>query len=274
MLSRLGYAGLRFAGIPALVRRLSPGGVVLAYHNVLREGHTILPGDPGAHIALDRFVEQMEWVRRRYTVLPLAELRERLGTLRPLRRVLALTFDDGYRGTVTEALPVLQAFGLPATLFVVGEAPGRRTPFLWDVPRDPPGAGTAVPPVMLPADWEELRRAAHAGFEIGAHSMHHHDLTTLTSDELAHDLLACSNRIALHLGIRPSTFAYPYGRWDKRVRNAVRAAGFTTAVTLDGGANGRRADPWALRRQNIPAGIGRAAFECWTAGVRPPRTNA
>ena len=269
MLSRLGYAGLRFAGIPALARRLSPGGVVLAYHNVVRQGHTPPPGDPGAHIALDRFVEQMRWIRRRYTVIPLTELRERIGTSRPLRGVLALTFDDGYRGTVTEALPVLKALGLPATLFVVGEAPGRRTPFWWDAK----GESVAIPDALLPANWEELRRAAREGFEIGAHSMHHHDLTTLTPDELAHDLLGCTNRIAIHLGIQPTSFAYPYGRWDPRVRNAVRTAGFKTAVTLDGGANGRRADPWALRRQNIPAGIGRAAFECWTAGVRPPRAN-
>lgn len=273
MLSRLGYAGLRLAGIPALARRLTPGGVVLAYHNVVRQGHTPARGEPGAHLVLDRFVEQMRWIRGRYTVIPLAELIERLGTGRSLRGLLVLTFDDGYRGTLTEALPVLRALGLPATLFVVGDAPGRQTPFWWDDLAGPTSAGAQLPGSHLPASWEELRHAARAGFEIGAHSMHHHDLTELDANELAHDLLACANRITLHLGVRPRTFAYPYGRWNARARNAVRAAGFTAAVTLDGGANRRGADPWALRRQNIPAGIGPAAFECWTAGVRPPRMN-
>lgn len=274
VLSRLGYAGLRLAGIPALARRLSPGGVVLAYHNVLRRGHSPPGGDPGAHIALDQFVEQMRWVRRRYTVIPLAELIERLGTGRSLRGLLVLTFDDGYRGAVTEALPVLRTLGLPATFFVVGDAPGRPTPFWWDDPAGTTGTDEDRSASHLPASWEELRHAARAGFEIGAHSMHHHDLTQLDANELAHDLLACSNRITLHLGFRPRTFAYPYGRWNARAREAVRVAGFTAAVTLDGGANGRGADPWALHRQNIPAGIGPAAFECWTAGVRPPRASA
>lgn len=274
VLSRLGYAGLRLAGIPALARRLHPGGVILAYHNVVRGGHTSAAGDPGAHIDLDRFTEQMRWIRHRYTVLPLAELVERLATSRDLRGLLALTFDDGYRGTVVEALPVLRTLGLPATLFVVGDAPGRRTPFWWDDPARSAAPRRPIPGTHLPASWEELRTAARAGFEIGAHSMHHDDLTGFARAELDHDLLACSNRIALHLGVRPRAFAYPYGRWNAPVREAIRAAGFTMAVTLDGGGNRRHADPWALRRQNIPAGIGAAAFECWTAGIRPPGGSA
>jgi peptidoglycan/xylan/chitin deacetylase (PgdA/CDA1 family) len=230
-------------------------------------------GDPGAHLPLDRVVEQMRWIRRRYTVVPLAELTERLTTRRNLRGLLALTFDDGYRGTVLEALPVLGTLGLPATLFVVGDAPGRSTPFWWDDQTRANGRGEAFPDSRLPAGWEELRIAARAGFEIGAHSMHHHDLTLLDQDELAEDLRACNDRLSLHLGLRATSFAYPYGRWNGRVREAVRAAGFLSAVTLDGGPNGRGTDRWAIRRQNIPAGIGAAAFECWTAGVRPRGAN-
>ena len=232
------------------------------------------PPTPGAHIVLERFFEQMRWVRRRYTVVALTEMVERLRDGRSLRGLLALTFDDGYRGTITEALPVLQTLGLPATLFIVGDAPGRSTPFWWDDRARANRAGAPFPDIRLPAGWEELRGAVRAGFEIGAHSMHHHDLTLLDSDELAQDLRECADRFALHLGVRPTIFAYPYGRWNLRVRDAVRAAGFTAAVTLDGGANDHRTDPWALRRQNIPAGIGSAAFECWTAGVRPPGVTA
>jgi len=271
VLSQLGYSGLRLAGIPALARRLSSGGVVLAYHNVVRQGHTPSHGDPGAHIELDRFVDQVDWIRHRYAVVPLTEMIGRISAGRSLRGLLALTFDDGYRGTVTEALPILEALALPATLFIVGDAPGRSTPFWWDDPARANGPGAPFPDTRLPAGWGELRRAAQAGFEIGAHSMHHDDLTQLDRDELADDLRACAERLSLHLGVRPATFAYPYGRWNARVRDVVRAAGFIGAVTLDGGANGPRADRWALHRQNIPAGIGAAAFECWTAGVRPPR---
>jgi peptidoglycan/xylan/chitin deacetylase (PgdA/CDA1 family) len=270
VLSGLGYAGLRLAGIPALARRLHPGGVILAYHNVVRRRHTPPIGDPGAHLALEGFVEQMRWLRARYQVVPLAELLARLDAGRSLRGLLALTFDDGYRGTLLEAIPVLQGLGLPATIFVVGDAPGRTTPFWWDAAVEDRPATAHLTPAHLPAGWTELRSAVRAGFEIGAHSMHHDDLTQLEVAELIDDLGGCADRLALHLGVRPTSFAYPYGRWNARVRNAVRNAGYTCAVTLDGGANGPRTDRWALRRQNIPAGIGTAAFECWTAGIRPP----
>ena len=48
----------------------------------------------------------------------------------------------------------------------------------------------------------------------------------------------------------------------------VRAAGYRAALTLERGpVNGT--DPWALPRMNVPAGIGYAAFQAWTAGLHP-----
>jgi hypothetical protein len=67
----------------------------------------------------------------------------------------------------------------------------------------------------------------------------------------------------------PEYFAYPYGLWDERVKDAVRAAGYRAAVTLDPGLNRAHADPWALCRINIPAGLGDAGFRAWTAALNP-----
>ncbi len=77
--------------------------------------------------------------------------------------------------------------------------------------------------------------------------------------------------IGARLGITPTLFAYPYGVWDVRVRDAVHAAGYRGAVTLDYGLVTAGADPWALRRVNIPSGITLPAFEAWIAGLHPRR---
>ena len=45
---------------------------------------------------------------------------------------LAVTFDDGYVDNLKTALPILERYELPATLFVVGNAIGRRREFWWD----------------------------------------------------------------------------------------------------------------------------------------------
>ena len=92
-----------------------------------------------------------------------------------------------------------------------------------------------------------------------------------TDDELEHEIV--SSRAAIHeaTGIWPELFAYPYGLWDQRVREHVRAAGYRAALTLDAGLNRTRSDPWSLRRVNVPARISDAAFEAWTAGLGPAR---
>lgn len=94
---------------------------ILMYHGVVER-----PLEPFCwhQLGIERFTAQLEWVARRYTVLPLGEALPRLfdGTLPP--RSCALTFDDGYLSNRTLALPVLQRLGLPATVFVVTEMLG------------------------------------------------------------------------------------------------------------------------------------------------------
>jgi peptidoglycan/xylan/chitin deacetylase (PgdA/CDA1 family) len=109
-------------GMPAWARRrrrnLLP---ILMYHGVVER-----PLAPACWHQLDAssFRRQMEWVSKRYQVLPLAQALQdlRSGTLRP--RSLAITFDDGYRNVRTVAGPVLEALRLPATVFLVTDFMG------------------------------------------------------------------------------------------------------------------------------------------------------
>lgn len=295
MLSSLGYTGLRALGVLSLSRRLRRGGVILCYHNVLRESNSGVAGDPGLHLAAERFEAQLRWLARHYSVLPLREFVARIGAGRSLRGAAALTFDDGYAGMLAHGLPVLRELGLPATVFVVAGAATAREPFWWDHPavtevaeperrrwlrslrgdRDAilGAVGAAnqreVLPAMRPAGWAALLASTVDGIEIGAHSTHHRALPSLSHAELHADLAECRRAITDHIGVAPDLFAYPYGLWDAGVRDAVRQAGFTAAVTLDRGATTPRTDPWSLPRINIAAGLSAPAFESWVAGIRP-----
>lgn len=105
-------------------RRLLP---ILMYHGVVQRP---LPVDCWHMLPLADFTRQLEWLARRYRVLPLAEALERLqaGDLPP--RCAAITFDDGYLNNRELAYPVLERLGLPATIFVVTSVIGTREP-LW-----------------------------------------------------------------------------------------------------------------------------------------------
>jgi peptidoglycan/xylan/chitin deacetylase (PgdA/CDA1 family) len=74
----------------------------------------------------------VERLARRYSLVPLRDLVQRLslGTLRPGEA--AITFDDGYAGVYEHAFPVLRRMGLPATIFVVTRYADSGGAFWWD----------------------------------------------------------------------------------------------------------------------------------------------
>jgi peptidoglycan/xylan/chitin deacetylase (PgdA/CDA1 family) len=79
------------------------------------------------------FSVQMEFLRRQFDIISLADLRAWLhdGVRLPAYPAL-VTFDDGYRDTFDEALPVLRAKALPGVLFLATDFVAG-TPFYWDV---------------------------------------------------------------------------------------------------------------------------------------------
>ena len=100
------------------------------------------------------------------------------------------------------------------------------------------------------------------------HSATHRSLPTLDARELRREVVESRDIIRSRTGETAEFFAYPYGLWNDRIREVVRSAGYRAAFTLERG-HGAGADPWALPRMNIPAGIGDAAFQAWTAGLHP-----
>jgi peptidoglycan/xylan/chitin deacetylase (PgdA/CDA1 family) len=249
------YGALRAAGVPAFRRRRQDAGLILCYHNVVATGDGAEA--LGLHEARKRFERQMGWLAAHYDVVPLHELVDRLTRGALLRSVAAVTFDDGYTGVFEHAVPILDALGIPATVFIVADAAGRTAPFWWD--------GSTV---HRAAGWQRIREALRPGIDLGAHSVNHPSLPGLTDRELEHEVVTSRALIHRATGTWPQFFAYPYGHWDTRVRDVVQSAGYRAGLTLDFGLNGPGADHFALRRINVPAGISDAAFEAWTAGCR------
>jgi peptidoglycan/xylan/chitin deacetylase (PgdA/CDA1 family) len=286
------YGGLRALGATALHRRLRDAGLILCYHNVVPDDDGI--GDPGLHMPLARFERQMHWLRAHYEVVSLHELTRRLTSGASLRSVAAVTFDDGYAGAYQHAVPVLTRLGIPATVFVVTEAVGRSAGFWWDQPAivasatparrarwldELGGDGAAIlsgdgspaepglPASHRPASWATIRAHLGDGIDVGVHSATHRSLPALGDAELEREIVTSRAALQRATGILSPFFAYPYGRWDARVRAAVSAAGYRAGLTLDYGLNDASADPRVLRRVNAPARIPDSAFDVWTAGL-------
>jgi peptidoglycan/xylan/chitin deacetylase (PgdA/CDA1 family) len=112
------------AGAIGLTRRTEPSARILYYHRVNEDADPFFPSTPTSV-----FEREMAYLARRYKVVGLAELLDRLEGGRP-EALLAVTFDDGYRDNFENAFPVLQKYGLPATIFLATGSVDSREP-LW-----------------------------------------------------------------------------------------------------------------------------------------------
>lgn len=81
----------------------------------------------------DAFARQMDIVAEGYNAISIADLLAWMAGNRSLPPNAALiTFDDGYRDNLDQALPILQERELPAVLFLSTDYVGRDRPFYWD----------------------------------------------------------------------------------------------------------------------------------------------
>lgn len=107
---------------------LAPGPAILMYHRVADERF-----DPwGLAVSPSNFADQVQWIARNRTVLPLAEFAELNRRNALPRNAIALTFDDGYACNSEVATPLLEQHGLPATIFLPTKLVERGREFWWD----------------------------------------------------------------------------------------------------------------------------------------------
>lgn len=239
LIKRAAKRAIRATGL--FVRGTGPR--ILTYHSVGARAHdmNVAPGD---------FAAQMEWLANNVPVVALRDAANGAAGV-------AITFDDGYRDNLTQAAPVLQRLGLPATIFIVT---GRMGGIM--EPDEDPATGALM-------TWDEVREIAKAGFDIGGHTVTHPRLARLGEDEQRREILGCACAIADQLGQRPEAFAYPYGSitdYDEVSIRLVREAGFQYAVSNRYGANPPGCGRWALRRIWIDGTDSLETFQAKVAG--------
>ncbi len=217
--------------------------------------HAVLPLPEGTQVrgavSLRAFETQVAWLARRgFTSLSMdaaADLLAGRGT--PPRRPVVLSFDDGYRCVLQHALPVLEAAGLRATLFVVTGSVGATTG--WYLAK----GGQS----FEHAGWDELERAAAAGHGIGSHTVQHRRLTNLSPVERDAELTDSREALRARFGACDH-LAYPFGSVSEAVAESALRCGYRTACTTQPGRNAPGQPLAWLRRQTIGRSLGVLGF--------------
>ncbi len=223
-----------YQGLKHLEPHLKRGTAILTYHKIgARPTGTLRPE---FYVSTKQFKKQMqELTAGNIRVLSLADS---LAPPASNEHRLVLTFDDGYRNVLREALPVLKEFGIQAMHYLV---PGHIGGFNdWDAQN-----GEAREPLMSEG---EIREWIAAGQQIGSHTVTHAWLTRLSVAEARREIFESKRMLEDRFGIGVDHFCYPYGDWNTTVRELVLEAGYKSATTIDAGVNGLDQDPLTLKR--------------------------
>ncbi len=185
------------------------------------------------------FESQLKWLHDGgWTVAPLKTV---LGFIAGRNgvppRTVAITIDDGYRSAVDIAVPLLERFNDPATLFVYTDFVGT-------------GAGVT---------WAQLEGLKHGLIDVQSHSKSHPDLnkrlpgeTPAAYDKRLHTEIDLPLQIFGKHGLADaSVFAFPYGAANPQVDAVLKGAGYRAAVTVARGGNPSWAPPYLLRRDMV-----------------------
>lgn len=181
---------------------------ILTYHSLDDSGSVV-------SISARVFRQQMEMLRAQgVQALTLAAAIRHLHAYGEFpERSVVITFDDGYLNVFSEAYPVLQEYSFHATIFLITGYCGAYN--------DWPGHQSPVGRLPL-MDWSQVKEMSADGFEFGAHTRSHPDLSGIPLERAEEEILTSQKQIEDKLGCEVNSFAYPYGYLNSAVKKIVQ----------------------------------------------------
>lgn len=228
-----------------MISRWGAGPYILMYHSIA-EG-----SDDPYTVPPNRFQDQVSWlVEHGFEFLPLSYLVKVLkdGDYKNLRNKVAITFDDGYRDFLTDALPVLLHYKVPATVFIVAGMLGSNASW----------SENSKHAQLMTED--EIRHISSQGINLGSHTMTHANLVVVDQEVLLNELEESRSKLR-ELGESFYPLSYPWGQWCSRILDAVIDSGYDCAMTVGGKMRPRRTDIYCLPRLAISGDMDIRAFK-------------
>lgn len=186
-----------------------------------------------------------------YNVVPLERIARMIRDNEKIPpKTIAITMDDGYKNNYTHAFPILKKYALPATIFLIVNEIDR--------------------PQNDRLGWNEIKEMQDSGLvTFGSHTLGPEPLINIKSEaELKRQIFDSKMVLEERLGRKVSTFSYPEGFFDDKIRKLVTEAGYDLAVAVMPGKSYPGNDVFALKRLMIsPSSDNLFIFWFETSGI-------
>jgi peptidoglycan/xylan/chitin deacetylase (PgdA/CDA1 family) len=196
---------------------------ILMYHSI-----TAMPKGTvmrSLHVPPKLFKLQM-WLLKimGYQGLSMGELQPYL-TGEKIGKVVGITFDDGFKNNLVEALPILKKNGFSATCYIISQNIGGINH--WDLKK-----GIDENPLM---DDGEIKQWINNGMEIGSHTQNHIRLTESGIKTATKEITQSKLDLERQFDCSIDHFCYPYGNYNDEIVAITKKAGYNTATTVSRG---------------------------------------
>lgn len=211
---------------------------ILMYHRIAE-----IQGDRNA-LPKEKFEEQLSYLSANgYHTITLDALYSYYIERTPLpEKPVVLTFDDGYKDNLTDALPILKKYNMVATVFPISGWVGRENK--WENFNKKP---------TTTMNWPDLKIWLEAGMKIGGHTVTHPFLTKCSGQLLTNELLNSKQLLEEQLSSSLDFICYPYGNFNAATKIAAEQAGYKMALAIFDHVPLWSQDLYALPRIPIPA---------------------
>lgn len=215
---------LRIKIVNLLYKTFYKTAPILLYHRISK-----VSADPTLLcVSPECFEGHLRFLKEYYNIVPLSVLSERLTTGTLEGNEAAVTFDDGYSDNLINALPLLEKYNVPSTIFITTGSLGKRASFEWDM-----GYKEHDRAVFL-SEKEIILLASHPLIEIGAHTVTHPSLANISLGRQKEEIIESKVILERITGKNIKSFAYPFGSVydiDHSSKKIVEQAGFDYAYS-------------------------------------------
>jgi len=236
------------------------GAAIFIYHLVCSsDWQPFLKSAELSRLEIDLFKKHMQWlVNEGFSFMTIDELAGLIINKKDMRqKLIAITFDDGFKVTIDNTLPVLDALKIKATFFITTDWIDSKE-LLWQQRdywrinnRRPMPDEKDIAASIYPASKDILRLHA-AGMQVGSHSCGHYYMQDLPDDLYLEELVKSKQRLEALIKSPVNAFSYPFNSY-RDDSSLIEKAGYKVLCTVEGRRVDRSSSLARLPRFDAPA---------------------